>query len=202
MLTTIMQLIDLLLSPLNTDCLDPEVKPTASSISMDPLDLRRAFGRFGTGVTVITTRAPDGRRAGVTANSFNTVSLEPPIVLWSLSAQSPSLASFQAAGRFVVNVLALDQIELSLRFSRPAADKFAGVAFSESPGGMPVLDGCAATLECAIVNIHAVGDHVLFLGQVERYAHEQAAPLLFCNGQYLQGVGLSAPTSMPQPCAG
>lgn len=173
------------------------MKPAESQIAIDTLDLRRAFGRFGTGVTVITTRAPDGTRMGVTANSFNTVSLEPPIVLWSLSNQSPSLAGFRSAGRFVVNVLALDQIELSHRFSRPAADKFAGVTFSESLGGMPVLGGCAATIECAIVNIHAVGDHMLFLGQVERYAYEQADPLLFCNGQYLQGVGLRAPTRVP-----
>jgi len=173
------------------------VKPAERTIPTDTLDLRRAFGRFGTGVTVITTRAPDGTRLGVTANSFNTVSLEPPIVLWSLSDQSPSLASFRAAGRFVVNVLALDQLELSHRFSRPAADKFAGVTFSESQDGLPVIEGCAATIECAIVNIHAVGDHMLFLGRVERYAHEQAEPLLFCNGQYLQGVELTAPLSEP-----
>jgi flavin reductase (DIM6/NTAB) family NADH-FMN oxidoreductase RutF len=169
---------------------------------MDPHDLRRAFGRFGTGVTVITTCAPDGSRLGVTANSFNTVSLEPPIVLWSLSDKSPSLSSFLAAGRFVVNVLSLDQLELSRRFSRPAADKFAGIDCSEGLAGMPVLKGCAATIECSILNHHVVGDHVLFLGQVERYAHEQAAPLLFCNGQYIQGVGLSAPASMPASCAG
>jgi flavin reductase (DIM6/NTAB) family NADH-FMN oxidoreductase RutF len=173
------------------------VKPAERTIPTDPLDLRRAFGRFGTGVTVITTRAPDGTRLGLTANSFNTVSLEPPIVLWSLSDQSPSLTSFRAAGRFVVNVLALDQLELSHRFSRPAADKFAGVAFSENQDGLPVLDGCAATIECSIVNIHAVGDHMLFLGQVERYAHAHAEPLLFCNGQYLQGVELPAPSSAP-----
>jgi flavin reductase (DIM6/NTAB) family NADH-FMN oxidoreductase RutF len=169
---------------------------------MDPLDLRRAFGRFGTGVTVITACAPDGTRLGVTANSFNTVSLEPPIVLWSLSDKSPSLRSFLAAGRFVVNVLALNQLELSRRFSRPAADKFAGTPFSDGLGGMPVLDGCAATIECRIVNHHVVGDHVLFLGQVEQYAYEQASPLLFCNGQYIQGIGLTAPPSVPAPCAG
>jgi len=173
------------------------VKPAENTTTIDPLDLRRAFGRFGTGVTVITSRTPDGRRLGVTASSFNTVSLEPPIVLWSLSDRSPSLAGFRAAGRFVVNVLALGQIELSHRFSRPASDKFAGVAFSESLDGMPVLAGCVATIECTIVNIHAVGDHMLFLGQVERYAYKQADPLLFCNGQYLQGIGLRAPTCVP-----
>lgn len=178
------------------------MKPAENNITIDPLDLRRAFGRFGTGVTVITTRAPDGTRLGVTANSFNTVSLEPPIVLWSLSDQSPSLAGFRAAGRFVVNVLTLDQIELSQRFSRPAADKFAGVAFSDSLGGMPVLEGCAATIECAVVNHQVVGDHVLFLGQVERYAYEHASPLLFCNGEYLQGIGLGNAPGMPAPRAG
>lgn len=172
------------------------MKATENTAVIDPLDLRRAFGRFGTGVTVITSRAPDGTRLGVTANSFNTVSLEPPIVLWSLSGRSPSLASFRATGRFVVNVLSLDQLELSQRFSRPATDKFAGLAFSDGLGGMPVLEGCAATIECRIVTDHVVGDHVLFLGQVERYAYKQAAPLLFCNGQYLQGIGLNAPPAV------
>jgi flavin reductase (DIM6/NTAB) family NADH-FMN oxidoreductase RutF len=177
------------------------MKPTEHKDVIDPLDLRRAFGRFGTGVTVVTSCAPDGTRLGVTANSFNTVSLEPPIVLWSLSDKSPSLAGFLAAGHFVVNVLSLDQLELSRRFSRPAADKFAGIPCSEGLGGMPVLKGCAATIECRIINHHVVGDHVLFLGQVQRYAYEEADPLLYCNGQYIQGIGLTTPTSMPAPCA-
>jgi flavin reductase (DIM6/NTAB) family NADH-FMN oxidoreductase RutF len=177
---------------------------TDHSGALDPLDLRRAFGRFGTGVTVITTRSPSGARFGVTANSFNTVSLKPPIVLWSLSEKSPSLAAFRSAGRFVVNVLALDQLELSHRFARPAADKFAGLACSEGLGGMPVLAGCVATIECSIVNAQEVGDHVLFLGQVERYAYEHAAPLLLCNGQYLQGIGLTpspVPAGLSASCA-
>lgn len=193
------------MNPFNVDCRGLGVKPAESKIPFDPLDLRRAFGRFGTGVTVITTRAPDGTRLGVTANSFNTVSLEPPIVLWSLSGKSPSLASFRAAGRFVVNVLALDQLDLSQRFSRSAPDKFAGVTCSEGLGGLPVLEGCAASMECSVVHTHEVGDHVLFLGQVERYAYEQAAPLLYLNGQYIQGIGLSAPASTshtPTTCAG
>jgi flavin reductase (DIM6/NTAB) family NADH-FMN oxidoreductase RutF len=156
----------------------------------DPLDLRQAFGSFGTGVTVITTRAQDGTRAGVTANSFNTVSLDPPIVLWSLSLRAPSLETFRSAGHFAVNVLTLAQLDLSRRFSQPAADKFAGVAFSDGFGGVPVIEGCAATLECAVVDEHVVGDHVLFLGQVQRYSYEQAAPLLFLKGRYMQGLDL------------
>ena len=157
----------------------------------DLTDLRNAFGRFGTGVTVITTRTADGLRAGVTANSFNTVSLEPPIVLWSLSLRSPNLDTFRSAGHFVVNVLTLEQLELSQRFSKPAADKFAGVDFSDGIGGIPVLGGCAATIECTVLNEHVVGDHVLFLGQVHRYAYEHAAPLLFFNGRYVQSMELT-----------
>lgn len=152
----------------------------------DPRDLRRAFGRFGTGVTVVTTRCFDGQRVGVTANSFNTVSLEPPIVLWSLASRSPNLENFRQAGRFVVNVLAREQMHLSQRFSRPAEDKFAGVAHQEGLGGLPVLEGCVAAIECVTLNSHLIGDHVLFLGRVQRYAYGDAEPLLFCNGQYLE----------------
>ena len=161
--------------------------------TLDLIDLRKAFGRFGTGVTVITTRTADGLRAGVTANSFNTVSLDPPIVLWSLSLRSPSLETFRSAGHFVVNVLTLEQLELSQRFSRPAVDKFVGVDFSDGIGGIPVLAGCAATIECAVLNAHVVGDHVLFLGQVHSYAYEHAEPLLFFNGRYVQSMDFSGP---------
>lgn len=157
----------------------------------DTLDLRRAFGRFGTGVTVVTARTPDGSRLGVTANSFNTVSLAPPIVLWSLAERSSSLAGFRAAGRFVVNVLALEQLELAQRFARPAPDKFAGVDCLDGLHDQPMLAGCAASIECRLVGDQQVGDHVLFLGEVERYAHRTSTPLLFCNGQFQQGVSLT-----------
>lgn len=161
---------------------------------MDTLDLRRAFSRFGTGVTVVTTRTPEGQRLGVTASSFNTVSLAPPIVLWSLAERSPSLAGFRAAGRFVVNVLALEQLALAQRFARPApaqaSDKFVGVECRAGLHGQPVLAGCAASIECRIVGDQTVGDHVLFLGAVERYADVAAAPLLFCSGQFQRGVNL------------
>lgn len=176
------------------------MKPRDSKSGIDRMDLRQAFGRFGTGVTVITTRAPDGTPIGVTANSFNTVSLEPPIVLWSLSIKSPSLELFRAAGHFAVNVLTLDQLDLSQRFSSPTENKFTGVEFSDGFAGVPVITGCAATIECAVVNEHVVGDHVLFLGQVERYAYEHAAPLLFFNGKYIRGVDLmAAPVVAPSP---
>ncbi len=95
---------------------------------IDPLDLRRAFGRFGTGVTVVTSCAANGARVGITVNSFNTVSLSPPIVLWSLALCSPSSPVFRETGHFAVNVLNLDQIDLSKRSSRSSEDKFAGIA--------------------------------------------------------------------------
>ena len=158
----------------------------------DSLDLRQAFGCFGTGVTVVTTRSPTGARAGVTANSFNTVSMDPPIVLWSLSVQSPSLEVFRTAGHFAVNVLTAEQLALSNRFARPAADKFAGVDYADGLEGLPLLADCAATLECAVLEEQIVGDHVLFLGRVVQYAYKKAAPLLFFHGRYGQGIALNA----------
>lgn len=153
-------------------------------------DLRNAYGSFGTGVTIVTSRNAQGRMAGVTVNSFNSVSLEPPIVLWSLSRSSPSLAVFDEAGRFVINVLSRGQLELSRRFSSRIADKFAGVGYRHGRAGLPVLDDCAATIECRTIDRHEVGDHVLFFGQVEDYAYERVPTLLFCQGSYLQGVDL------------
>jgi flavin reductase (DIM6/NTAB) family NADH-FMN oxidoreductase RutF len=158
--------------------------------SMDPKDLRKAFAQFGTGVTVVTAKARNGLKVGVTANSFNTVSLSPPIVLWSLSCNSPSLEAYRSAGHFAVNILSLTQIELSRRFSRPSADRFDGLKIIEGHQGAPLLEHCSATLECVTLSEQTVGDHVLFLGQVERYHYANKAPLLFFNGQYVQSSDL------------
>jgi flavin reductase (DIM6/NTAB) family NADH-FMN oxidoreductase RutF len=160
--------------------------------AFDSKDLRKAFSKFGTGVTVMTAAAPDGALAGVTANSFNTVSMEPPIVLWSLALTSPSLRVFRDAGHFVVNVLGLQQQELSQRFSKANPDKFAGVAFRHTEYGAPVLNDCAATLECMVVSEQTIGDHVLFLGQVKRYEYASVEPLLFFNGKYVQPIDIGS----------
>jgi 4-hydroxyphenylacetate 3-hydroxylase, reductase component len=153
---------------------------------MDTRDLRRAFSQFATGVTVITAKTKDGLRAGVTANSFNTVSLSPPIVLWSLAHSSTSLDIFRRAGHFAVNVLSLEQIALSRRFSQPSNDRFEGLYYTHRNNGAPLLENCSATLECVTLSEQIVGDHVLFLGQVERYRYAEQAPLLFFNGKYVQ----------------
>ena len=159
---------------------------TKRNTSWDKRDLRNALGSFGTGVTVVTSGNLQSRLVGVTANSFSSVSLEPPIVLWSLVSSSPSLEVFDATGRFVINVLALQQIDLSKQFSKTLEDKFAGVEYTEGLDGLPVIQNCVATFECKTIQRTVVGDHVLFLGQVENYVYESKTPLLFCQGNYMQ----------------
>jgi flavin reductase (DIM6/NTAB) family NADH-FMN oxidoreductase RutF len=159
---------------------------TKSNTSWDKRDLRNALGSFGTGVTVVTSGNSQSRLVGVTANSFSSVSLEPPIVLWSLVSTSPSLEVFDETGRFVINVLALEQMNLSKQFSKTLEDKFAGVEYTEGLDGLPVIQNCVATFECKTIQRTVVGDHVLFLGQVENYVYENKTPLLFCQGNYMQ----------------
>ena len=150
----------------------------------DPRELRRALGRFATGVTVVTTRGDGGRLEGLTANSFSSVSLDPPLVLWSLGRHAASLPSFMRAGWFAVHVLGSHQQALSTRFATRGADKFAGLAFAEGLGGCPVLAGGVAHFECSVHDRVAAGDHVIFLGRVERMSHRDAEPLVFSAGQY------------------
>lgn len=152
--------------------------------TFDRLDLRKALGSFGTGVTIVTSKASDNRLVGVTANSFSSVSLDPAIVLWSLQKTSPSLSAFDDCGRFVINVLSLSQIEHSRRFASPIPDKFSGVDYRLGIQGLPVLDGCTAIFECRTVQRLDVGDHILYLGQVEAYQHQPEAALLYVQGQY------------------
>lgn len=156
----------------------------------DTFELRKALGNFGTGVTIVTTLAFDGKPVGITANSFSSVSLTPPIILWSLLKTSPSLQAFDGCGRFVINVLALNQVALSRRFATPQADKFEGVHYQPGLGGLPVIDGCASVFQCHTIQRMEVGDHILFLGEVEDYQHHDRATLLFCRGQYAQSTGL------------
>ncbi|MEQ1659595.1 MAG: flavin reductase family protein [Hylemonella sp.] len=159
--------------------------------AFDARELRNVFGSFGTGVTVVTSGQAASRRVGVTANSFSSVSLSPPIVSWSLLAASPSLDVFDRAGRFVINILSVDQLHLSKRFASSVADKFEGVAFTPGLEGLPVLQDCVATIECRTTERLLVGDHVLFLGQVENYTYQRKPSLLFCQGAYVQGAECS-----------
>ena len=150
----------------------------------DPRDFRNALGAFTTGVTVVTTLAGDGRRVGLTCNSFSSVSITPPLILWSLGVHSMNLPVFIEATHFAVNILAADQSKLSRRFASPVDDRFAGVAVTLSEDGVPLIDGAAAQLECRNEARHYSGDHVIFIGEVQRYRCTGVEPLVFARGKY------------------
>jgi len=160
----------------------PPTPPAPAALS--PLPLRQALGRFATGVTIVTCVADGGERIGLTANSFSGLSLEPPLVLWSLRRSSASLAAFTQARHFVVNVLAEAQVDLSRRFASSISDKFAEGAWSTGHFGVPVLAGCAAVFECATFSKQDAGDHVLFIGQVLSLLESPLPPLVFQAGHY------------------
>jgi flavin reductase (DIM6/NTAB) family NADH-FMN oxidoreductase RutF len=146
--------------------------------------LRDALGRFATGITVVTTVTPDGKQEGLTANSFSAVSLDPPLVLWSLRRAAPSLKGFLAAGRFAVNVLAADQHHLCRHFATPARDKFRGVPHTPGLGGCPLLSGSLASFECETETTIESGDHVIIIGRVQRATYRNGEPLIFSAGAY------------------
>lgn len=149
----------------------------------DPRALRQALGSFATGVTVITAVTPDGRQVGVTASSFNSVSLDPPLILWSLSGRSPNLAAFRDGRHFAVNVLAEAQRDLCQRFGRPQDDKFDGLPVARGLGGVPLLPGAVAQFECAGEAAYPGGDHLIIVGRVLRFRWADRTPLLFCQGR-------------------
>jgi 3-hydroxy-9,10-secoandrosta-1,3,5(10)-triene-9,17-dione monooxygenase reductase component len=155
-----------------------------TATAFDPKEFRRALGSFATGVTIITTRAPDGTPLGLTVNSFNSVSLNPPLVLWSLENAALSLPVFRDAKHWAVHVLAADQDELSARFARRGGDKFAGLALEQGVGEIPLLTGCTARFQCRNAFQYDGGDHVIFVGEVLHFDRTDAAPLVFHGGRY------------------
>lgn len=154
--------------------------------------LRAALGQFATGVTIVTTATPEGRCVGLTANSFTSVSLDPPLILWSLSKRSANLKAFTDAPHFAVNVLSATQGDLCDRFARRAeADRFEGVALSHSDHGVPVIEGALASFECSAYARYEAGDHVVFLGRVERHRATDGDALIFRAGRMLSSASLS-----------
>ena len=144
---------------------------------------RRSLAEFATGVTVIATSV-EGERFGLTSNSFASVSLEPPLVLWSIRRESKSFAAFAACSHFAVNILAEDQIELSQRFARSGPDKFRDIDCQAGQGDAPLLAGVAASFECVRTQTYDGGDHLILVGQVLRYSRYDRQPLLFVKGRY------------------
>ena len=159
----------------------------------DTRELRNALGRFPTGVTVITTRTPGGKMEGLTANSFSALSLDPPLVLWSISHKSNSVASFLESGHFAINVLAAGQADISHRFATPKEDKFDGLAVGEGFGGSPLLDGVLAAFECKTESTIDGGDHLLFVGRVHKISYGDGEPLIFNAGRYCTALPLREP---------
>jgi len=147
--------------------------------------LRRTLGQFATGVTVVTAAHPaTGEIVGMTANSFSSVSLDPPLVLWSIVREAKSLPVFLEATHFAINILSEQQLDHSNRFSRPGSDKFAGIAWHPGLGGAPVLAGTAAVFECARHAEHDGGDHIIMVGEVGRFARFERPGLVFAQGRY------------------
>jgi flavin reductase (DIM6/NTAB) family NADH-FMN oxidoreductase RutF len=160
--------------------------PTPRPPSADPQRrFRDAMAQFATGVTIIAAPRKAGEFVGFTANSFNSVSLDPPLIAWSLARHSRSLAAFEGAKRYTVSVLASDQVDLARRFSRPHADRFAGVDYRLGAAGAPLIEGAVAWLECRHHALHPAGDHMLFIGEVETCAFRPAPPLVWHGGKYL-----------------
>lgn len=168
----------------------------------DAAEFRSALGSFVTGVTIVTACDSAGCDVGVTANSFNSVSLDPPMVLWSLARKSSSLAAFEAATHFAVHILAADQEELSNRFAKSGADKFAGVEIARGAGGAPLLPGAAAQFECRTAFCHDGGDHVIFVGEVEAFSRSERPPLVFHGGRYALAARKTANLSAAGPVEG
>lgn len=161
--------------------------PSAASppSASDTRHFRDALSQFATGVTIITTRLDNGTFIGLTASSFNSVSLNPPLVLWSLNQAANSLPVFTGNSHYVINVLSASQIELANTFARPGKNRFDGVEFTLSPTGLPILKDVAAWFECHNRSRYPEGDHVIFVGEVENCDVCPQEPLVFHGGRFL-----------------
>lgn len=177
---------------------DENSTETLSSHSFDARNFRRALGSFATGVTIITTRSADDTPVGLTVSSFNSVSLEPPLVLWSLANTSRSLEAFRKADHWAVHVLATHQEALSGRFARAGEDKFAGIVLDQGVGRVPLLPDCTARFQCRNAFQYEGGDHVIFVGEVLSYDFTETAPLVFHGGSYAHATRRDSPDHLPR----
>jgi flavin reductase (DIM6/NTAB) family NADH-FMN oxidoreductase RutF len=168
---------------------DPANELASDQSPIDPRDFRNALGTYATGVTIITAAGADGKPVGITCNSFASVSLNPPLVLWSLVLYSSSLTAFQNASHFAVNVLGVTQQALANKFAKSSDDKFNGVVWRPGLGGAPLLADSVANFQCRAANRYYGGDHVIFLGAVEAYSYNRKEPLLFARGGYGRFAG-------------
>jgi flavin reductase (DIM6/NTAB) family NADH-FMN oxidoreductase RutF len=177
---------------------DPANELASDHSPIDPRDFRNALGTYATGVTIITAIGANGKPVGLTCNSFASVSLNPPLVLWSLGMFSQALSVFQNASHFAVHVLGASQQALANKFAKSSEDKFAGVEWTPGLGGAPLLSDSVANFQCRSAGRYYGGDHVIFLGAVEAYAYNRQEPLLFARGGYGRFLAADAgPASKP-----
>ncbi|MEM9375936.1 MAG: flavin reductase family protein [Pseudomonadota bacterium] len=156
-------------------------------MSFDLRTFRETLGLFVTGVTIITARDDRGQPVGITANSFNSVSLDPPLILWSVGLNAKSLSAFSTAAAFAVHILREDQAALSQRFAASGINKFSGLNTQSGLKGVPLLPDCAARLECLPYAKYPAGDHILFIAEVQRLASDpDAMPLVYHGGRYAE----------------
>src|SRR6516225_426255 len=177
---------------------DPANELASDHSPVDPREFRNALGTYATGVTIITAAGADGKPYGITCNSFASVSLNPPLVLWSLVVYSSSLSAFQNASHFAVNVLGDGQQALANKFAKSSDDKFVGVDWTPGLGGAPLLRESVANFQCRAANRYYGGDHVIFLGAVEAYSYNGKEPLLFARGGYGRFLGTDDVSAAPR----
>lgn len=146
-------------------------------------DFRNALGQFATGVTVVTTCDPNGQPVGITVSSFNSVSLAPPLVLWSLGRAASITPVFNICSHYAIHILSQEQLPMAMQFAARGIDRFAGVDWQPNAQGTPVLQGTLATFECSARSRYDEGDHILMIGEVLRYSYRHGAPLLYHDGQ-------------------
>ncbi|WP_299592195.1 flavin reductase family protein [uncultured Microbulbifer sp.] len=172
------------------EALAVEAAPTAPSpepaAAIDPLALRQVFGQFATGVTIVTTRDQDGQPVGMTASSFNSVSLDPPLVLWCIDRKAGCFDAFNNCNHFAIHVLNQGQSDLSSLFARKGVDRFEQVSYTLNTQGVPLLEEYCARLECSVEHRYAGGDHVIMVGRVRGMSNQEHAPLVFHRGRYAQ----------------
>jgi len=157
---------------------------TPSSPTFDSTHFRSALAQFATGVTLVTARGLAGQPIGLTVSSFNSVSLDPPLILWSLSKTSSSLEALQRYPYFAVNVLSSSQHRLAIRFASKVEDRFDGTAWHNGPHDLPLIDQAAAHFVCRHYQQHEAGDHLIFIGEVLSCSHTNEAPLIFHAGGF------------------
>ena len=155
--------------------------------------LRHCLSHFATGVTVVTCKDAEARPCGITANSFSSVSLEPPLVLWNIAKTSNSLDAFLTARHFAFHILSDEQEDLSRHFARTDHTRFERIEYDVSADDVPILPGCIAVLHCTTWETHDCGDHHIIIGRVESFEFDDGDPLLFFRSRYRRIAGCRVP---------